>query len=421
MNVPKLRFRSDSGLHFPEWKSTTLSEFLIPDFKETKKPQEKYLSIGVRSHCKGTFQKPNEDPSKNSMDKLYVVHEGDLILSITFAWEGAIAIAKSADHGGYVSHRFPTYKFKSEITSAQFFQYLFVQPKFRTTLELISPGGAGRNRVLSKNEFLKISCKLPAKNEQIKIANFLTAVDEKIIQLTQKCELLADYKKGIMQQIFSQELRFKDDEGQDFPEWKECEFGKVYEFIPTNSYSREMLTYEGGSIQNIHYGDIHTKYKSNFRLANENAPFLRSEVDVSKIKDSQFCRNRDIVIADASEDYADVGKAIEVIEVGSKRLVAGLHTYIARNMNNELALGFGGYLMQSSDVRSQIKVLATGVSVLSISKGNLAKVNIKLPCKPEQAKIASFLTTIDDKLTHTQDQLAAAKQYKQGLLQQMFV
>jgi len=308
---------------------------------------------------------------------------------------------------------------RKDLIHSTFLNYLLKTSKARA--QLIKRGKTATMTTIGQADIASVEVLIPAKEEQTKIANFLSVVDEKITQLTQKCELLAQYKKGVLQQIFSQELRFKNDDGQDFPEWEECEFGKAYEFIPTNSYSREMLTYEGGDIQNIHYGDIHTRYKSNFKQANENVPFLSSEVDVSKIKESQFCRNGDIVIADASEDYADVGKAIEVIEVGSKRLVAGLHTYIARNMNNKLALGFGGYLMQSSHVRSQIKVLATGVSVLSISKGNLAKVNIKLPCKAEQAKIASLLTTIDDKLTHTHNQLVATKQYKQGLLQQMFV
>jgi type I restriction enzyme S subunit len=77
--------------------------------------------------------------------------------------------------------------------------------------------------------------------------------------------------------------------------------------------------------------------------------------------------------------------------------------------------------MQIENVRLQIKTLATGVSVLGISKGNLAKVNLSVPSKPEQTKIANFLTAIDDKITNNQTQLNAMKQYKQGLLQQMFV
>lgn len=274
---------------------------------------------------------------------------------------------------------------------------------------------------LPGSTFGMYSIVLPSIAEQTKIANFLKVVDEKITQLTQKHDLLTQYKKGVMQQIFSQELRFKDDDGQDFPEWEDTVFGDAFEFVQTNSHSREMLTYESGEVKNIHYGDIHKKFKSNFRLEQESVPYLSATVDVSKIKLESYCKSGDIVVADASEDYADVGKAIEIIEIGDYKLVAGLHTYIARDRNNKMALGFGGYLMQSEYVRTQIKVLATGVSVLSISKGNLGKVKVQLPNKPEQTKIANFLTTIDDKITATQTQLQAVKQYKQGLLQQMFV
>jgi type I restriction enzyme S subunit len=216
-------------------------------------------------------------------------------------------------------------------------------------------------------------------------------------------------------------LRFKDDEGREFPEWEEMSFGDVYDFFQTNSFSRELLSYEIGSIKNIHYGDIHTKFKSNFSLADELVPFIKPEVDVSRIPKECYCIEGDLIIADASEDYADVGKAIEIIKLGQEKLLAGLHTYIARNLSKNMALGFGGYLMQTEKVRLQIKTLASGISVLGISKGNLAKVTIPAPSKDEQSKIANFLTAIDDKIANVKSQIEATKAYKQGLLQQMFV
>ena len=115
----------------------------------------------------------------------------------------------------------------------------------------------------------------------------------------------------------------------------------------------------------------------------------------------------DIVVADASEDYADVGKAIEIIDVGDQKLVSGLHTYIARDRSGKLVLGFGGYLMQSENIRIQIKVLATGVSVLSISKGNLSKVKVpqtyvfanRLPRDQEIVEALSFKPKILERKT----------------------
>ena len=273
---------------------------------------------------------------------------------------------------------------------------------------------------LYASQLKQLFLKIPSIQEQTKIASFLTAVDEKIAQLTQKHELLSQYKKGVMQQIFSQQLRFKDDNGEEFGEWEEKIFSHIYTFIGTNSLSRENLNYENGAIKNIHYGDIHTKFKSNFILNNENVPYINIGVDVRKFTEENYLIEKDLVIADASEDYNDIGKCIEVVSVDGKKVVAGLHTYIARP-TADLVLGFGGYMMQSFKIRSQIKKLATGVSVLGISKTNISKVKLDLPSKLEQAKIANFLSSIDQKIDQAAAQLDAAKQYKRGLLQQMFV
>jgi len=216
-HIPQLRFPEYSA----NWSQRLLSDFLIPTLREIEKPKVNYLAIGLRSHCKGTFQKPDSDPSKIAMEKLFRVKENDLIVNITFAWEGAIAIVKENDEGGLVSHRFPTYTFDTNITSHHFFKHQFINKRFRYLLDLISPGGAGRNRVMSKKEFVKLKVPLPSVGEQQKIAAFLTAVNNKIEQLSKKQALLGSWKKGLMQQIFSQAIRFKADDGSAFPVWEE--------------------------------------------------------------------------------------------------------------------------------------------------------------------------------------------------------
>ncbi len=181
----EIRFKREDGSDYPDWEERQLSEFLIPTFREVPKPPEAYLAIGIRSHCRGTFQKPDSDPNAIAMDKLFVVKENDLIVNITFAWEGAIAMVRKEDDGGLVSHRFPTYTFNRNKVLNEFFKYVFVQKQFRYTLDLISPGGAGRNRVLSKNELLKIKWTMPL-------------IEEVIIQLEQSQQ----FKKGLLQQMF---------------------------------------------------------------------------------------------------------------------------------------------------------------------------------------------------------------------------
>lgn len=291
--------------------------------------------------------------------------------------------------------------------------------KCQNQLQSKTSGLAKSQTNISQKILCDVSLMIPAKAEQTKIASFLSAVDEKISQLTQKHELLSQYKQGMMQKLFSQQLRFKADDGSEFGEWEEVKFSDIFNFHQTNSYSRALLA-EHGEIMNIHYGDIHTKFSMLFDVNKESVPFLNDEVDTSKIAKQQFLNVGDLVIADASEDYKDIGKSIEVISLNNQKVVAGLHTYIARPVK-PFALGFCGYMMQTFPVREQIKKLATGISVLGISKSNLGKVELSIPCLEEQTKIANFLSSIDQKIEVVAQQIEQAKQWKKGLLQNMFI
>jgi len=211
-------------------------------------------------------------------------------------------------------------------------------------------------------------------------------------------------------------LRFKEFSG----EWEEKKFEDIYDFFQTNSFSRALLNYENGEVKNIHYGDIHTKFKSNFYIQNEEVPYINTDTDISKIKNENYCQAKDLVIADASEDYKDIGKAIEVIDLNNEKLLAGLHTYIARDTKDKMALGFGGYFMQTHNVRMQMMKLATGISVLGISKGNLSKMDLIIPQKQEQEKIASFLTSVDTKIEQLTKKEELLQKYKKGVMQKIF-
>ena len=136
------------------------------------------------------------------MDTLYRVKENDVVVNITFAWEGAMAVAESEHDEGLVSHRFPTYLCDTNKVNLNFFKYRFTQKDFLSHLQLCSPGGAGRNRVLNKKAFLEISFYKPCLEEQTKIANFLSAIDQKIEVVAQQIEQAKQWKKGLLQQMF---------------------------------------------------------------------------------------------------------------------------------------------------------------------------------------------------------------------------
>lgn len=190
-----------------EWKKKPLSYFMDYTPRPIDKPTDNYLALGIRSHGKGIFHKPDFDPDAIAMETLYVVKENDLVVNITFAWEHAVAIAKKEDEGGLVSHRFPTYTFKPDKARPDFFKFLILQPSFKYLLELISPGGAGRNRVLSKKDFFKIEIECPELKEQLAIASVLSEADKELKLYQQQIATLNDQKKGLMQKLLTGEIR----------------------------------------------------------------------------------------------------------------------------------------------------------------------------------------------------------------------
>jgi len=262
---------------------------------------------------------------------------------------------------------------------------------------------------------------VPSLPEQQKIASFFTAIDQKISQLKRKKSLLEQYKKGVMQKIFSQELKFKDDNGQEFPKWEKKRFTDVYSFKNNNSFSRENLNYEEGVVKNIHYGDLHTKLSTWFDITKEKIPYINEDLPIERISVDNYCKEGDLIFADASEDLTDVGKSIELVNLNNEKVLSGLHTILARPDLSKMTIGFGGYLMKSLAVREQIIKEAQGSKVSSISAKKLSGIGLNIPIQKEQTKIANFLSAIDDKINHTQKQIEKAAVWKRGLMQQMFV
>jgi type I restriction enzyme S subunit len=189
------------------WLEASLGQFLTVKLRKVRKPSTSYRALGIRSHGKGTFVREVEDPDDVAMTHLYEVHGGDLIVNITFAWEGAIAMVQKQDEGCLVSHRFPTYVINRKRVDPDFFKYLMVTRHFIYNLGVISPGGAGRNRVLSKRDFLKMRVSLPPLGEQKRIAEVLCAADQEIDLLNQKLYALQRQKRGIMQHLLTTPVR----------------------------------------------------------------------------------------------------------------------------------------------------------------------------------------------------------------------
>ena len=388
--TPKLRFPGFDGV----WEEKKLGQFLIPELREIIKPKGFYKGIGLRSHFKGTFQRGDSDPLKISMDKLFEVKEKDFLVNITFAWEGALAIAKKEDEGGLVSHRFPTYVFDKKITTPEYFQFVFPNRKMKYILENISPGGAGRNRVLNKTDFLKIKINLPQLSEQQKIASFLGGVDAWIENLREQKKSLESYKKGLMQKIFSQQIRFKDEKGNDFPEWEEKRLSEI----------EEIGFVELGRGEVISKSDI-------LKIPGE-YPIYSSSVQNEGLFGYFGKYNFDEELISWSVD----GGGNFFYRPKHKFSITNVSGYLRVLNKNILNVKF--LAMQLQLLHEKQKFDYTVKAHPSVIRGIYI---IKIPNLLEQQKIAEFLSSVDTLIESKQQQITKAEEWKKGLMQNLFV
>jgi type I restriction enzyme S subunit len=228
-----------------------------------------------------------------------------------------------------------------------------------------------------------------------------------------------------MQQLFPREgeaqprLRFP--EFRKVGEWVTRPFAALYDFKPTNTFSREQLSYESGSVKNIHYGDIHTRFSTSFRIREEVVPFVKPTEPALKQRLDAYCQEGDMVFADASEDLADVGKSIELVDLNGEKVLSGSHTILARQKANVLAVGFAGHLFRGRAIRAQIERESQGTKVLQVSPGRLARISVAFPEeRDEQHRIAECLSSLDALIAAEKLKHAALQLQKRGLMQQLF-
>ena len=184
-----------------DWEQRKFGEIVQKYEDPVETPTEGYMRLGIRSHAKGTFHSYVEKGKELETAKMFRVAANNFIVNITFGWEHAVAITDESDAGKLVSHRFPQYSFK-EGMNPRFFKYLILDECFRHHLELSSPGGAGRNRVLKLNEMLEYKMKFPQMEEQEEIAIYFEQLDKLITLHQHKCEELQNIKKFMLKNMF---------------------------------------------------------------------------------------------------------------------------------------------------------------------------------------------------------------------------
>jgi len=197
-------------------------------------------------------------------------------------------------------------------------------------------------------------------------------------------------------------------------EWEVKTLGEIFKFLSTGNNSRSDLS-EYGEIKNIHYGDIHTKWKYFLDCSKDIIPSINKD----KVKNLPLLEDGDLVMADASEDYEGLGVSVEIKNIKNEKVVAGLHTLLLRGDKTKVADGFKGYIQSIKVVRNSLNRIATGISVYGISKNNLKSIQIPLPPLPEQQAIASALSDVDALITALEQLITKKRNIKQGAMQQL--
>ena len=186
-------------------------------------------------------------------------------------------------------------------------------------------------------------------------------------------------------------LRFPEFSG----EWEKCKVSDLLDFYSTNSLSWEQLEYDTNAMMNLHYGLIHVGLSTMVDLAKDKLPNIKED---NMPKNFELCKEGDVAFADASEDTNEVAKAIEFNNLVGKNVVCGLHTIHGRDNKCKTVVGFKGYAFSSTAFHNQIRRIAQGTKIYSISTKNFSECYIGLPSKPEQVKIATLLRLIDERI-----------------------
>lgn len=417
MKDPSIRFLDDNGQPYPDARRITFGDV----YKERKEKGDDSLQIlSVSIHTGVSDQELDEEnlgkEVRRSEDKsVYKKAEsGDLVFNMMRAWQGAVG---SVANTGMVSPAYIVAKPDKSVDPV-YIDYLVQTKRAIHEFDRLSYGVTDFRKRLYWESFVKVPLNLPSVKEQNKIAALFAEVDKLISAASDEIYALKEAKKGMMQKVFSREVRFKRDDGTDYPEWRTINFNDAFTAIGSNTFSRAELS-DKGVIRNVHYGDILTVLGSIVDPEKDNLPFIANEGNIQKLC-RNYLKDGDIIFADTAEDET-VGKAIEMTNCVIP-VVSGLHTTPCRPVEGVFEPGYLGYYLNSTDYHDQLRPLMQGIKVTSVSRTAMGETKLNFPAEhEEQQKIASLFLSMDDAIAAARDELQGYKDLKKYLLQNMFV
>ena len=325
----------------------------------------------------------------------------DVLLNITGASIGRSALVDKQIVGGNVNQHVCIIRTKENLVPSFICSFLLSNYGQR---QIDSFQAGGNRQGLNFEQIKSIKITIPSKDEQIKIAKLLRAIDERIATQNKIIEKLQSLIKGLVDSLLEN------------PSWEKVYLRSFMQFYSTNSLSWEQLSYSNGNVRNLHYGLIH-----GFQTSMIDSTLLPRILPNYLPKQYTVCQDGDVVFADASENTNEIGKAIEFSNTIDVKTVCGLHTIHGRDIKQNTILGFKGFAFNSRYFHDQVRRLAQGTKVYSITAKNLSSCYVYIPDMIKQENVVRLLNVYEENLSLNRTLLNKYEIQKQYLLQQMLI
>lgn len=421
MRESRLRFKNEYGDNYPNWEEKSLGEigrFQTSSVDKLVRENEDQVYIvnymNVYNHDKIT---------KNSLYKLQKVTAKKTQIISNDLKKGDILFTPSSETRDDIGHSVVVFEDLNNCV----YSYHLIRFRPNTNLDILySHYFCNNNKVLSQivklstgstrftvslKSFSTIEVSFPDIEEQEKIGNFFTLLDKNLELQEAKLEELKKYKKGIMKKLFSQEIRFKDENGNNYSDWEEKKLGEI-------GISYNGLT--GKKKDDFGEGKAYITYKQIFD--NSKIDISKFEfVKITEIDNQNNVKYGDVLFTTSSETPNEVGySSVMLDDIDEVYLNSFSFGYRIKNFK-VLLPNFAKYFFRSSELRNEIIKLAQGSTRFNMSKTKFMEIVVLLPIFFEQQKIANFLSSIDNRIEKEKEKLKELKKMKKGLLQKMFV
>lgn len=415
LNAPNLRFKEFEG----EWEKCKVSDLL--DFYSTNSlswDKLEYGTTNIQNLHYGLIHVGLSTMVDIDKDNLPNIIDGNVPKNYELCKEGDIVFADASEDTNEVAKAVEYYNLNGKKvvcglhtihgrdnknkTVVGYKGYAFSSMSFHHQIRRIAQGTKIYS-INSKN-FSECYVGIPSKDEQQKIADLLRLIDERIATQNKIIDKLQSLIKGLEDNLL------------DNPLWEKTYLRSFMQFFSTNSLSWEQLSYEEGEIRNLHYGLIHGFQTRGINSAS--LPMIKNE---AKPKQYTLCQVGDVAFADTSEDTGEIAKSVEFVDTIEGDTICGLHTIHGRDIKNRTVVGFKGFAFNSRYFHNQIKRLAQGTKVFSITANNLSSCYVYLPDLETQKAIVELLKAYEAQLIVSRKTLKQYEKQKKYLLRQMFI